>query len=601
MTDFDILGVGEILDHIKRVQEMAIHFNNDSVSSYLEEIGQRLSSQEFFLAVLGLFKRGKSSLINALLCKPILPVGIVPLTSVITRMRFGENTRAVINFKDGRSEEIDPKDIVNYTTEKGNPSNKKNVESADVFVNSEFLKNGVILIDTPGVGSTYSMGTAITYEFLDKVDASIFVLAVDPPISDEEIRLLKDLMKYASRIVFVLNKRDYVGEADLVEAMSFCQRAIAGSLATESSLVTIHPVSAKIGMEGCLEKDESKLGVSKIKDLGILLKEMLSRSKGEIIVSSAANKTSKAIADLRVFMEVEKGSLIMSLERLDVALREFERFLGSIETRKREMFYLLDGKAHEIEEMINSDIEKFRTDNESEVISRVENYAKHCLEVKKMSSRHAAEKVQSFLKQTLIETYASFVSAEDKKASDRFGGFVEGFEEQVNNLVNAVREKASELFGVSVEKRRFSISLALEHRFYYHFDPLFKVDTLFMGQMALMLPSSLFKGILIKRVRESTKEELNKNSGRIRYDYFVSRLDKALLKFKYDLSLALESSVQSVKSALEEGKKMRQKGEVETENRVRELNSAIERLNEIHNDLERLEKTSSIQNTKIST
>lgn len=90
-----------------------------------EELRDKIQNNVFNLVVLGQFKRGKTSLINALLGAEILPTAIVPLTSIATILKYGEALNIKVYFNDGRVTDIEPTALSQYVTEKGNPKNEK--------------------------------------------------------------------------------------------------------------------------------------------------------------------------------------------------------------------------------------------------------------------------------------------------------------------------------------------------------------------------------------------------------------------------------------------------------------------------------------------
>ena len=110
----------------------------------------------------------------------------------------------------GNGEEISQPELLEYITEKGNPRNQKGVREVDIAYPSDYLQDGVRVIDTPGVGSVYSHNTDVAYNYLPQVDAAIFVVTVDPPLSAAEQEFLKDIREYVHKLFFVLNKIDYV-------------------------------------------------------------------------------------------------------------------------------------------------------------------------------------------------------------------------------------------------------------------------------------------------------------------------------------------------------------------------------------------------------
>ena len=125
-------------------------------------LAARVSEGRFYLACIGQFKRGKSTLINALIGEPVLPVGFIPVTAVPTVIRFGAHARAHVQARDGSWLEIAVSDLNQYVSEEHNPENAKGVTGVEVFVPSALLSTGMCLVDTPGLGSVFTGNTAAT-------------------------------------------------------------------------------------------------------------------------------------------------------------------------------------------------------------------------------------------------------------------------------------------------------------------------------------------------------------------------------------------------------------------------------------------------------
>jgi len=557
--------------------EIARGVANTNVVNYVQEIMMRFSNEEFCLAVLGLFKRGKSTLINALLSQEILPSGILPLTSIITRVRYGESVSVKIAFEDGSAKDISLSELQNYITENGNPGNIMRVREAEIQVPSRILSNGVVIVDTPGVGSTYLSNTKTTYDFMEKVDAALFVLGVDPPISQQEVEFIKNLRQYAAKIIFVLNKIDYVDEAALKEALGFCEKVVEDSLQIDS--ITIFPTSAKMALQGRLSMDASVLAISRIDRLEAILQELFSKSKGELILRSTATKALRASTDLSLSVQLEIRTITMPMDELDQALRTFESTLKSIESKKRELFYFLDGEVKEIVKLLDQDLENFKNEHEEHFVSVAEDFAKKSLE-SRMSQRDIVAKVEEHIQQAIIKTYAPFISSEEEKVESRLQQLALRFSKEIESLVGVAREEASKQFRLRIEVKApaFSTDLALEHRFYYHFDPFLDTDRILLGEVPVLLPRSLFRGRFLKKVRDRSKQEFDKNGGRIRYDYFITRLDKSVRGFEAELEKVLESSIQNIRDAIEGGERLRQRNSSEVSSTIQNLNRTAERL-----------------------
>ena len=175
------------------------------------------------MACVGQFKRGKSTLLNALIGKPILPSGVVPVTAVPTILRFGESLGARVRLRNGEWTDIAIAAIEEYVSEVRNPENSKGVAGLEVFVPSPLLAEGMCFVDTPGLGSVFAGNTAATHAFLPHIDAAIVVIGADPPIARDELALVESVAKEIPDILFVLNKADRVTKPERDAAVFFRQ------------------------------------------------------------------------------------------------------------------------------------------------------------------------------------------------------------------------------------------------------------------------------------------------------------------------------------------------------------------------------------------
>ena len=170
-----------------------------------------LSMGLFRIVVMGEIKKGKSSFINALLgIRDLVPVSSDIATSTIYKICYGEKIAYKVFFTEESKKPcvfIDKKDLAQYGTEDGNPLNEKCVEFIQVFVPSPFLKDGLVIIDTPGLGGLFKQHKRITYEYVPRADAVFMVSdSVESPIGKSELDLLEDLKKVTDQIFFVQTK-----------------------------------------------------------------------------------------------------------------------------------------------------------------------------------------------------------------------------------------------------------------------------------------------------------------------------------------------------------------------------------------------------------
>jgi len=562
----------------KKILEIAKITNNSAVANFLTEVLEKLPNEEFYLAILGLFKRGKSTLINAMLGAPILPTGVIPVTSVITRIKYGSVISARITFGDNSTKEVPVEGLSQYVSEIGNPNNSKNVTIADVYVPAQILKDGLILIDTPGVGSTYTIGTKVTFQFLDRVDFAIFVLAVDPPVGQQELELLNSLGSKSQKILFALNKIDYVDPPSVAESVNYCQKIIQNHLGNGAvfSLV-IYPVSAKLALEGRLSGNTLKIQNSGIEPLELALKESLINQKESLMIRSTTDKLRKSATDLMTYIQLEIASLKTPLDRLSHLQLEFEQYLSLIEQRKRDLFYVIDGRAKEIVAGLDEDLASFKKEHETALLVQVETFAEAMLTTKGANSREIVSSIEEYLRKSLIETYSEFMTSEDQKIRNAFLHLASEANERMSFLISDVKHKAALLFGFRPAEIAFHPSIDYETKFYYHLDPIFITGITFSGGEIAewVLPKSLFKRVLEKQIRQRIKDEFETNGGRIRYDYFVTRLNQALLQLKRDINQTFASSTETVKNAITEAECLRTKNEAEVNSKIGELRNLL--------------------------
>jgi Dynamin family len=208
----------------------------------IESLRERLAAARLRVLVAGEAKRGKSTLINALLDREVLPVGVTPLTSVATVVRYGDDPRVQVRYADGHEEKHPLTALSDLVTERGNPGNRRHVADVTVYLDAPLLADGVELVDTPGTGSVFERDTATAHAALETMDAAVFVLAADPPVSAAERELQAKVGRLSVTTFTLLNKADYLDEAGLAEATGFTQRILGNAL--------VYPLSARAALDG---------------------------------------------------------------------------------------------------------------------------------------------------------------------------------------------------------------------------------------------------------------------------------------------------------------------------------------------------------------
>jgi predicted GTPase len=206
-----------------RLAELAEEFEAEQVAADARSVAERISEGRFYVACIGQFKRGKSTVLNALVGASVLPTGVVPVTAVPTIVRYGRRTAARMRFDAGGWTDIPVTTIDEYVSEK-NPENAKHVAALEIFVPSSLLATGMCLVDTPGLGSVFTGNTAATKAFIPHIDAALVVIGADPPLAGEELLLVDAVARHVPDLIIALNKSDRTTDAERSAAMAFARR-----------------------------------------------------------------------------------------------------------------------------------------------------------------------------------------------------------------------------------------------------------------------------------------------------------------------------------------------------------------------------------------
>jgi len=281
---------------VRRLKRLYAESGDTRCSEACQDLIVRLAEDRFTLAVLGQFKRGKSSLINAVIGRDLLPTGVLPLTSAITVLRYGPQERLVVH-REGFTfpEEAPVWRLAEYVTEKGNPANRKKVKEACLELPLAFLRRGLEFVDTPGVGSAIEANTATTYAFLPRCDAVLFVTSVDTPLTKIEIDFLGRIREHVRKVFFVVNKTDLLEDGERDDVLRFVVKTLSGLTGQEASRV--FPISCRRGLAAKIACDAGAYTASGLKGLEEALAAFLSREKAATFLVSILDGALRLMAE----------------------------------------------------------------------------------------------------------------------------------------------------------------------------------------------------------------------------------------------------------------------------------------------------------------
>jgi hypothetical protein len=249
----------------------------------------RLKRPATIVCIVGEFKQGKSSLVNGLLGQDLCPVDDDLATSALTLVRYGDELGAVVRRKEGDqavAERVAPTEVGRWATEQGNPGNAQNVERVEISAPSAMLRQGLVLVDTPGMGGLGAGHAAATLSFLPFADGLVLVSDASQELTAPELAFLRQAAELCPTVLVAQTKIDlYPGWQRIVDLNK-------GHLAKAGLDLPVVAVSSVLRSEAMSRRDRELNEASRFPSLIAALGE-------EVIDPAKASAASRSVADVR--------------------------------------------------------------------------------------------------------------------------------------------------------------------------------------------------------------------------------------------------------------------------------------------------------------
>ncbi len=438
-----------------RLAKIAEALGEGSTSGDVRQLVARINEGRFFVACVGQFKRGKSTLLDALVGEQILPTGVVPVTTVPTVLRYGSRRTARVLI-DSKWRTIRPEELSQYVSEELNPENKKRVEGVEAFLPSPLLASGMCLVDTPGIGSVFAGNTETTKDFIPQIDAAILVVGADPPISGEELALIEAVAVNVDQILIVLNKIDRVSSAERQQASAFATKVLKARLKKPVGLV--YEVSALSKLNNSANADDWN---TLTEDLG----RLASKSGQAMTRSAAARGIRRFSASLQRSLDERVRALKEPIANSEQRIANLRQTVSQAEQSLRDL-----GALFSAEQMRLS----------MTLLARRKEFLKQVLPIAREEFKHETRPVATTFgpkrrrelmatAQTVARRHVMpWLDTEETQAEELYGAVTQRFV----NLVNGLLERISEEQGTNFS--HLPKSLDAEHgfrtrsRFFFH-------------------------------------------------------------------------------------------------------------------------------------
>lgn len=553
----------------------------------LESLGQRLEGGTLNLAVLGQFKRGKSTLVNALLGEAVLPSSVVPLTAIPTFIRAGAALGARVFRKDRTDPEeyaasgaADLRDfLARFVTETGNPKNRLGISHVEVLHPSPLLKKGVALIDTPGIGSTLRHNTEATLNFLPQCDAALFLVSPDPPITETEIDFLRQVRDRVPRLFFLLNKVDLLSAEEREESLRFLRNVLREQAGTDGS-PEIFCVSARLALRSRLENDAILRAQSGLPQAETYLTDFLAREKTAALEEAIFRKAASVVGDALLRLRLTIRSLKMPAEELQQKLEILGRAIREIGQERISAGDLLAGGRKRLLESLEEHAEQLRRESRKHLRAAVQEALAGDV------NRALREDV---LREALARAIPGFFEHEMGRATEAFARqtteSLRPHQERLDLRIHSVRRTAAELFDIPCHAPDSAGAFRIfDQPYWVTHDWTFALQPISETLIDRVVTRDLRRRRILRRVHDQIEALVIRNVENLRWSIHQS-LNRAFERFQNELDARIEETVAATQGAVEAALKRRLEQSESVADEVRRLEAAEEGLAEVGIDL----------------
>ncbi|SHI56120.1 Dynamin family protein [Malonomonas rubra DSM 5091] len=544
---------GTLNQILEQASELASELGDDFARYVIDfdQVCQRLGEGRFHLAVLGQFKRGKSTLLNALLGDDLLPTDILPVTAIPTFIKSGDEVGAAVYFLNREKPERFSADgekslaafLSEYVTEAGNPHNRLLVRRVEISHPAQLLKQGVVLVDTPGVGSTLKHNTEVAHQILPECDAALFLVSPDPPITEMELEYLEQIKQQLPRTFYLLNKVDFLDPQEQKSSLLFLSDQLRRFY---DSAPQVMPISARKGLQARLAGDMDGWNKSGMQLVERNLIDFFAREKQQVLLQALGQRTGDLLNDMEMQLKLCLSALQLPVAELQEKLDQFRSTLPDVEREQLAAEDILAGDLKRVVEKLSSATEGVRERAKQKILQQVEGLLESVEDAEEMERR-----VQQTVAGEIEQFFAPAMQRTAELVQQEASAVLTANQKQSDKLIEQVRRTAAELFDIpyhapvgSKSYRQLEAPAWSSDLFISDMDPL--------GQtLSRKLFSKKFRRRrTVKRLREESRKLVNQNVAQI-HSALHKSLEKSFRAFGAELREQLEKTISATRKAME--------------------------------------------------
>jgi ribosome biogenesis GTPase A/uncharacterized coiled-coil protein SlyX len=430
----------EVIATLRDLMTLAERVGARSLGAHVGgDLVKKLEADRFHLVVVGEFNHGKSTFVNALLGAHVLPVGVTPTTAVIHHLQYApepkaeivyaSDKRVALPFEQVRMFSVGGEKAPHHSVSMGNPagvpqtppggraggSAEDEINYLEVSYPAELLRERIVLVDTPGVNDLSLQRADITYSYIPRSDAVLFLLDAGQPLKESERVFLQDKLLGQSRdkIVFVVTKRDIWDEGEQKEALAYVRTEL-GKLVKNPQ---VFAVSAEQALDGKVEG-------SGMPELLAHLTRFLAEERGRILLDNALGEGIASGVLLRKGIDARRRASAMSSEELERRIHLLEKDLAGQSRTIEERRAGIREDVAAIRAWVKRDLDRFVDDTTRQIPEVIDNAS--------------ADDIKRHLGSFMEKTFAEWAQAETREIAG-------ALEQVAEKTIALVREDAHDV------------------------------------------------------------------------------------------------------------------------------------------------------------
>ena len=452
----------QVRDDLLKLQNYSKEFKLTQNAAMIDEVLKKSADDSFDVAVIGEFKRGKSTLINALLDQDVLPTDAMPATATLNRVTYSLQPLARIEYRDGTTEDVDIDKLADYVTKLTEESEQKaaSVKMATVYYPTSYCKNNVDIIDTPGLNDDQTMAD-VTMSVLPDIDAALFVIMAQSPFSEYERDFLENKLMSSDlgRIIFVVTGIDRLDEEDVDRVLDSITNRIdryvidkAKKLYGEDSeefrvykqkigKPKVFGLSAKQAIKARKKDDPEMLAESRFPEFEKELERFLTEDRGAITLQVQVNRILSSLEEIIKSIQLRESALAMGQQEFQDKYEQSKEKIAEIRKNRDEEFKRIDESAGKALDSLRPQISGFWNEITSTALAVIDSEPISAEDAKKENAVATQERIMKKVQKAtedqgrlLAEKIQVQITEALGKETDRLGDFESGFFEQVGEV-----------------------------------------------------------------------------------------------------------------------------------------------------------------------